>query len=780
MIESMGYPVIIRSLASRLRVAENTMIQFILATTLVATLFFSTAPGLAQHKPVPEPLAETTKSATAADLPEPLTRQAIRDVLSGLDDAQVRDLLLNELDKKAAAREAQLGASDQRSFGEELMDLGSELGQSWTTIFAAMPRIPHVAANTFARYQAMRGDASPWRILGSLLLGVLAGIAAAFLVSKLMRKQEVRLDELRPSNLWMRIGTISAQFLVQGLRLIAFLIAAYAMNALVNRAIPPDSSVVRVAIGAIGWTWLAVMIASFVLSPARPSLRLCPVDDRTARFLTRRTGLVFGWSAFSIGLLALMRQFGWPLDEVRPFWLGVILYGLITVTIWQARRELTQMILGQGEVGWVWNRFAQFWPMIAIGLVAFQWLILELLVATDGIQGVSMTAMNGSLGIVLALPLFELMIRSLVVAIWPGDPEQEPALQAAHKQTQAGIVRCGRIITVALVIVVLTSLWGLDLRDLASQGVGGRLAGVMTEVFLIAVVAYGLWELLNIVADRQTAIEQVTLGIDPDDEGHSDAEVGTGGTRLGTLMPLLRRVGQVVILALTLLAILGQLGVNVLPLLAGAGIAGLAIGFGAQTLVKDIISGIFFLVDDAFRKGEYIDIGEVKGTVEKISIRSMQLRHHNGPLNTVPFGEIRHLTNYSRDWVIMKLPLRVTYDTDVERLRKLIKKLGLELMEDPELGPKFLEPLKSQGVIEMDDSAMIVRVKFMTRPGDQFGIRNKVFTQIREMFEREGMHFAHSEVTVHIADRDPKQPLSEAQKEAAAAAARSVVEARAG
>ena len=141
----------------------------------------------------------------------------------------------------------------------------------------------------------------------------------------------------------------------------------------------------------------------------------------------------------------------------------------------------------------------------------------------------------------------------------------------------------------------------------------------------------------------------------------------------------------------------GQVGVNVTPLLAGAGIVGVAIGFGAQALVKDIISGVFFLIDDAFRRGEYIDIGAVKGPVENISIRSMQLRHHNGPLNTVPFGEIRHL---------------------------------------------------------------------------------KVFARIRELFERENIKFAHREVTVRIADHEAGKPLGEAEKEAAAAAARSVVEQR--
>ena len=123
-------------------------------------------------------------------------------------------------------------------------------------------------------------------------------------------------------------------------------------------------------------------------------------------------------------------------------------------------------------------------------------------------------------------------------------------------------------------------------------------------------------------------------------------------------------------------------------------------------------------MDDAFRIGEYIDIGHVKGTVEKISIRSMKLRHHRGALHTIPFGEIRHLTNYSRDWVMMKLPLQVVYDTDVEKVRKLAKNLGKDLMKHPEVGHMFLQPLKSQGVFSMEDSAMIIRVKYMTKPGD--------------------------------------------------------------
>ncbi len=122
---------------------------------------------------------------------------------------------------------------------------------------------------------------------------------------------------------------------------------------------------------------------------------------------------------------------------------------------------------------------------------------------------------------------------------------------------------------------------------------------------------------------------------------------------------------------------------------------------------------------------------------------------------------------------MMKLPVRLTYDTDVERVRKLIKKLGQRLLEHPEVGHLFLQPLKSQGVYKMEDSAMIIRVKFMTKPGDQFVTRKVVYAAIRELFEQEGIRFASKEVTVRLAE-EPAKPLTESEKAAMAAAARRI------
>jgi small-conductance mechanosensitive channel len=201
---------------------------------------------------------------------------------------------------------------------------------------------------------------------------------------------------------------------------------------------------------------------------------------------------------------------------------------------------------------------------------------------------------------------------------------------------------------------------------------------------------------------------------------------------------------------MSVLSVLAALGVNIGPLLAGAGVVGLAVGFGAQTLVRDIISGAFYLMDDAFRLGEYIDVGDAKGTVERIGIRSMQLRHHRGAVNIVPYGSIRRMINQSRDWVVEKLEFRLTYDTDMAKVKKIIKRIGQELAADPDMGPHIIQPLKSQGVLAMEDSALLVKAKFTAKPGEQFVIRREAYQRIKQAFDEAGIHFAHRQVTVFV------------------------------
>jgi small-conductance mechanosensitive channel len=324
------------------------------------------------------------------------------------------------------------------------------------------------------------------------------------------------------------------------------------------------------------------------------------------------------------------------------------------------------------------------------------------------------------------------------------------------------LVRNLRIVVVVISVVVLARVWRVDVQAIAALGIGKTIAGALFDIIITLILASAAWGILT------TAIRYAV----PEGGGESELEAGEiggeGGSRLQTLIPLLGRFLLAVLVVMAGLIILSELGIDIGPLIAGAGIVGLAVGFGAQTLVNDVLSGVFFLVDDALRVGEYVDVGDVTGTVEHVSIRSLRLRHHNGPLHTIPFGQIKHLTNYSRDWAIMKLEIRVPFDTDLEKVRKIIKSVGLKLMEDLEHGSNLLEPVKSQGVHHMDDSAFVLRVKFMAKPGEQFVLRREVFHRLQETFAKNGINFAPRHVIVDTGAGP--MPITSATAAAAAAA----------
>jgi small-conductance mechanosensitive channel len=197
-----------------------------------------------------------------------------------------------------------------------------------------------------------------------------------------------------------------------------------------------------------------------------------------------------------------------------------------------------------------------------------------------------------------------------------------------------------------------------------------------------------------------------------------------------------------------LLIALYDLGVNTTPLIAGASILGLAISFGSQTLVHDIVSGVFYLADDAFRVGEYIDCGKAKGTVDGFTMRSLRLRHQNGPIHTIPFGQLGQITNYSRDWSTVKFILRFARDTDLEKLRKLVKKIGLEMMEDPDLKAELLQPLKMMGMVDIADNALLIRFKFTVRPSNPGLVQREALKRMFRAFPEAGIEFSNATVAV--------------------------------
>jgi small-conductance mechanosensitive channel len=289
--------------------------------------------------------------------------------------------------------------------------------------------------------------------------------------------------------------------------------------------------------------------------------------------------------------------------------------------------------------------------------------------------------------------------------------------------------------------LAIAGVLGLDLSALTMRDtLTTRLLRGAINAAIVFLVADFAWHLLRAWLDQRI--------VAANSAGHGTADDSRRRARLRTLLPILKNVLFVVLAVMAGLIALAALGVEIGPLVAGAGVVGLAVGFGAQTLVKDVISGMFFLFDDAFRIGEYIESGSIRGTVEGFSLRSLKLRHHRGALHTIPFGALDKITNYSRDWVIDKMTVSVTYDTDLDRIKPIVKEIGKALLADPEMAPHILETLKMQGVEQFGDYAVQIRLKMMTRPGEQFVIRRRAMAMLKKAFEANGITFAVPTVTV--------------------------------
>jgi len=358
-------------------------------------------------------------------------------------------------------------------------------------------------------------------------------------------------------------------------------------------------------------------------------------------------------------------------------------------------------------------------------------------------------------GALIILPLGVLLLVRVLVRWWYG----KTAELSSGKKTIGWLM-------VVLVTVIMVSLikYILDEHVNITGAILIFLETTLQRIFVLLLVGLIVWEFVK---------SQIKKNIEEDkpQEENQGEEGGAGGSRSETLLLLLRKTIVFVLFAAVALLLLSSMGINIGPLLAGAGVIGLAIGFGAQTLVRDIIAGIFFLIDDAFRVGDYIETGGLKGSVEHISLRSLRLRSPRGPVHTIPFGSMGTVTNNSRDYIISKLDFRVRYDTDVDKVRKIIKKINKKIIKDEEMGPVMLDKIKSQGVRELDDSAMIMRVKFKTIPGEQFVIRREVFRMMQEAFSKNGIEFAHRNVTVYLPPGEDADKTDKKTIEAGAAAA---------
>jgi small-conductance mechanosensitive channel len=637
---------------------------------------------------------------------------------------------------ETTARDPQATPASQASKPDEIDQFAEtveDLADRAPSVFAAIPRLPSATAHAWS---GLDRSGEGGRSTASFARGLLGWVALLIAIDLILgfafrgtRKRLIGHDAI-PAGL---VSTARAA-LLDILRLAAVWIASrIALGAVFGSAgaqTPLAASVLDAVVAVIAIR----CILEIFLRPTWPSARLIPVDDDHAVRLKRAFTIVAAlarvgqaWATLlagdddSLPALLLVTAAIVPLAYAWLVWSQRDAFGT-----WLGR------LFGGGSPAAV-TRGTRAWVVVTGGVVALV-LLLRLYAALADRPEVPFATM-ATVSMLILLLFGETLVR------WV---QRHPEAATGRSDVEARLLRSGaRLARVLMLLVaagVLARTWLVDGLEIVSAAEWPALSRHWWFAGVTAFAGFGAWEAINFIS-------QVYLAPAPTD-GAAAAPPSTGaGSRARTLAPLLRAAVLTLIVTLFGLAVLSILGVNITPLVAGASILGLAISFGSQTLVRDIVSGVFYLAEDAFRVGEYIDCGKAKGTVEGFALRSLRLRHQSGQLHTIPFGQLGQVTNFSRDWATVKLNLRFARDTDLEALRKATKAIGQALIDETDYAADFIEPLKMQGVAEILDDALVVSFKFTVIPTRPSEIQREAIRRLLSELPAAGVRFAAASPT---------------------------------
>jgi small-conductance mechanosensitive channel len=531
-------------------------------------------------------------------------------------------------------------------------------------------------------------------------------------------------------------------------------------------------------LGAVLIFWLSAIISRIIFSPDDGSIRPFEISDALAKPIYEAAFISFAVLMVGKMWVILLAQLGahpqtvnWAIFILSS--LVILIYAVLVYALKKPVNVALSAALERREAGWVRKQIASYWHMLAYIYLFVVWLIwIGQLITGEARQSGEFIISMLIVPIYFAISIVgKQVVAAVVDSLGLGrveraeDDERDEAEleQEALERKQAIVSKVQSIfnlVVVAVLAIWLFSLWGspLPFAEIAVQA--------LFESLVALILALVVWRLASSYIERKLD-DEVPHKEEQEEDDDSEFGGAVARGRSYTLLPMLRKVIGSVLVVMVALIVISSLGVNIGPLLAGAGVLGLAIGFGAQKLVSDVLSGFFFLLDDAFRVGEYIQAGSIRGTVEAITLRNVMLRHHLGMLQVVPHSDLGAITNYMRGGIVIKFPLEFPYDTNIDLVRKIIKKVGVAMLEDPEIGEDFIQPVKSQGVNEITNSVMVIRVKFTAKPGKQFVIKREAFRRITEALNAKGIYYAHRKVIVDFPEESSARNLDSAARQKA-------------
>ena len=662
--------------------------------------------------------------------PEPAKLEALA---AELRDETKRAALIRRIEALAAAQRGAEPAAEEPARGplaavtDSIVAFGADVAGSLAFAFDA---------GVFRQWleqgiKAPGNDTAFWTVLGQALLVLLAALVVEIAARRLLAGLRGASDRPESGTIGERLLAAAVALLLGLAPLAAFAVAGFVM--LSAAALPPTAAELI----------LVVIYASSAVRAVMLGLRVVLAPE-TAGFLAwlRRLILVV---ACSWSICEAARILALP---AAPYALLVDLAGVAVLVVAVAmvlrnRRAVSDRLRGGGGIA---ARLADIWHVAAVIYLAAAFLVWAASVE-DGFAYMA-SASAWTAVAVAAGRLADRGVLRLVDAAARRKLRADSQLPDAKARSDRYVPALRKVLRIAVWIIAaiaVSEAWGAPALDLLASPAGERIIGALVRMALVVGVFLALWEALCLAIERY---------LDARDE---DGNMVERSGRARTLLPLLRRASAVLLLTVGALTAASELGIDIAPLLAGVGIAGLAIGFGAQTLVKDVITGLFIVMEDQVAVGEYVSVAGHSGTVEALSIRTIRLRDLSGTVHVVPFGEVGTVENLTRDYSYAVIDAGVGYGEDTDRVSGVLQEVAASMESDVDWRDRVIPPFQVFGVQELGDSAVVVRCRFKTPPMHQWAVAREFRRRMKKRFDELGIEIPFPHRTVYFGGGKPPE-----------------------
>ena len=510
--------------------------------------------------------------------------------------------------------------------------------------------------------------------------------------------------------------------------------------------------VIAAVVGAYLLARVAMCVVRLVLAADAPPLRLLRLSDaasRQAETWLRVLVLVGTFGPALVGTAVLMGLYADAADAMNKF-VGLVMNLVLIGMVLRMRLVVGAVIAGCGKTGFfatLRRRFASVWHVLASLLIFAAWAVWAFEV-NHGFAWVLRLFLTTFLVVAVAR-VTAILAFGLVDQLFRVAPDlgfRFPGLEGRAQRYAPTVRRALGLVIILVSAVVLLQLWGIDIYDWFNRSrVGSGVLSAVLSVAALAALTWVLWEGANALLDGQVA--------------HLTAQAQTvRAARWRTLTPIIRTLLMAVMTVFLLLTVLSEIGVNTAPLLAGASIFGVALGFGSQKLVQDFITGLFLLLENAMQVGDSVTVSGLSGSVEALSIRTIRLRAGDGAVHLIPFSSVTSVTNANRGVGNAAVSVTVAAHEDTDRVSAVLKEIGAGLYDDEEFRPKMRGELALWGVDKVDGGGVTISGQIECTDGGRWGVQREFNRRMKMRLQEEGIQLAVPVQTVVVQQRARPAP----------------------